>query len=653
VAAGPPGLAYLLLFALVVATGLPLGFALFGRGHAAGWIAGALFGYAAMSLAWWAVVFARIPSTAAFVGAWATAGVVNAAAARWIRGPAIVLPAWTRRDTVALAAVLLLVPALMWKPFGNLGAVDANGDRQYRAYFIADFVWHMALTAELAKETQPPRNPYLASEPVHYYWTYFRVPATLARHFDFEVQNALKVNAVGVALLMLSAIFLAAWTALPAWPWLVAAGVALTVLAPSAEGLAAIVDLLRRGQPLGGLRDLNIDAIAAWAFKGLRIDDLPRAMWYTPQHATSYALGLLAVPAALAGGVRARPSAILLTGLALGASLAFNPLVGAVFCGVYGLAIAADWLRARASFAVLLRHALAVIPVLIAYAWCTLNQVGEGAAQALHFGFWGLARNGTVIVFLLSFGPLLVLLLPGFLPSRVAPLSRALPAAFGVGLGILVMYFVALTVDPAWVGFRGGHIVLVTAPALAARGLLVLRERSRKLAAAAGLFVLAVGLPTTAVDAYNAQDVANRHMCCGSSNDFHWTVVITPAEHEAFDWIRRNTPEDAVVQMEPTVRGRESWSLIPTFAERRMATGNAIALLPVPASAKLNPLVQQIYATDAAAWAHETARSLGIDYLYVDRVERAAYPNVSKFDAHPEFFEPVFKNSEVSVYAVR
>ena len=644
-AAGAAGLAYLLLFVLVLVPGLPLGFAFFGRRHAAGWIAGALFGYAAMSIAWWAVVFVRIPSTAAFALAWAAAGAASAVAAARIAGPVVALPRWTRRDSAALLLVLLLVPALVWKPFANLGAADANGDRQYRAYFIADFVWHTALTAELAKETQPPRNPYLASEPVHYYWTYFRVPATLARHGGFGVQEALKVNAVGMAILMLASIYLAAWTALPAWPWIVAAAVALTVVAPSAEGLAAIADLVRRGQPLAGLRDLNIDAVAAWAFKGLRIDDLPRAMWYTPQHATSYALGLLAIPAALGAGVRARSIAVLLTGLALGASLAFNPLVGAVFCCVYGLAIVADAVRTRAGLPAVLRHSLAAVPVAVAYAWCVLNQVGDGATAALHIGFWGLARNGTAIVFLLSFGPLLLLVVPGLWRSRRLPFAQAWPAAFGVGLGILLMHFVALTVDLAWVGFRGGHIVLVTAPALAARGLLVLRERGPRLAVAVAAVALVAGLPTTAIDAYNAQDVANRHVCCGASNDFHWTVVVTPAEQEALDWIRLHTPEDAVVQMEPTVRGRESWTLIPTFAERRMATGIALPLLPVPAYAELNPRVRRIYETADADWAHETARNIGIDYLYVDRIERAAYPNVAKFDAHPEFFDPVFRNA--------
>ena len=47
------------------------------------------------------------------------------------------------------------------------------------------------------------------------------------------------------------------------------------------------------------------------------------------------------------------------------------------------------------------------------------------------------------------------------------------------------------------------------------------------------------------------------------------------------------------------------------------------------------------------------ARRLGIDYLYVDKTERSAYPAVAKFDRYPVYFTPVFKNAEAAVYALR
>ena len=318
---GLSGAVYVLLFALATVPGLPLGFALFGRHHAAGWIAGTLLGYALTALACWAVVFLGVASLPAFILGWGALCASTWAGITRIRGrsaqPFVELPAWSRAGTAALLLVLLLVPALVGRPFSKIGAMDAEGNRLYRAYFTADFVWHTALVAEMTKHTQPPRNPYLASEPVHYYWTYFLVPATLASLTNRDVEQALELNAFCAALLFISAIYLAAWAAVPAHPFAVALAVMLTTVAASAEGLAATVDLVRRGQSLTVLRELNIDAISSWAFKGLRIDNLPRAMWYTPQHAMACALGLLSVPVAIWAGVRARAGAIALAGAAL------------------------------------------------------------------------------------------------------------------------------------------------------------------------------------------------------------------------------------------------------------------------------------------------------------------------------------------------
>jgi uncharacterized membrane protein len=169
-------------------------------------------------------------------------------------------------------------------------------------------------------------------------------------------------------------------------------------------------------------------------------------------------------------------------------------------------------------------------------------------------------------------------------------------------------------------------------------------------AVALGQLVLVTGLPTTVIDIYNAQDVTN---LAQSPGGFRWTVTITAAQQEALNWIRSHTPRDAVVQAEPVVRGRETWSLIPTFAERRMSAGNAIPLLLIPEYAEKSDQVRQIYASSDARQAWRIAKALRIDYLYADGTERAAYPGVAKFDHHHEYFVPVFGNSEASVYRVQ
>lgn len=78
---GAVGVVYLLAYTAAVAIGLPLGFLLFGRGHAVGWIAGAILGYAISAMAMWVPIALGVPEPAAFVAAWPLAGGLAAAAA--------------------------------------------------------------------------------------------------------------------------------------------------------------------------------------------------------------------------------------------------------------------------------------------------------------------------------------------------------------------------------------------------------------------------------------------------------------------------------------------------------------------------------------------------------------------------------------------
>ena len=70
-------LLYAALFVLTLAPGLPLGWALFGRRHAAGWICGATIGYALTSLALWVPVRVGTPRASFFIASWLAMVVVS------------------------------------------------------------------------------------------------------------------------------------------------------------------------------------------------------------------------------------------------------------------------------------------------------------------------------------------------------------------------------------------------------------------------------------------------------------------------------------------------------------------------------------------------------------------------------------------------
>ena len=92
-------------------------------------------------------------------------------------------------------------------------------------------------------------------------------------------------------------------------------------------------------------------------------------------------------------------------------------------------------------------------------------------------------------------------------------------------LGLLVFYLVRLSVEGSYIGFRAGQLLQLALPGLAA--LLLLHACGGGLAAGGrrpstiARGTAGIGLPTTLIDTYNAQDIGNRRMGPGLSLDDH------------------------------------------------------------------------------------------------------------------------------------
>ena len=650
---GPAGLIYLALIVLWVLPGLPIAAFVFGARHPATWIAGAAIGYPLTALLLWLPIGLGTPGPLGFGFAW-----VGGTAALWIalwprRRARVDLPAWSRRDTVALGLVLLLVPTLVCRPFSRLGEQTSDGSRWYRAYFTADFLWHMALTAELEKFDQSPRDPYLSREPLRYYWLHFVPPSVAGAMLTGIVPERigrLTINQVGTGLIVFAALFLFVWTTCGGRAAPAGIASALAVVASSAEGLYLIQLHLRNGVPMAAVREINVDAVTSWYFGAITIDGLQRALMYNPHHSMSCAAGLIALTVASAAGSRLPVGVALTAGSALALAFMTSPFPGAVLALIFGLAAGADLLMGPSgSWRRALVLSAGALPLAAGVLWSVANLAFEGAGGDLQFGLYRRAAQAPLAVLTLAAGPLLV---PAIVGLAVGWRFRrpVRPAVFGSVVALLLMFFVSLRSVDIWIGWRAGQILLLTAPALGALGLEMLFRRRRTLALVFVLLVAAAGTPTTVLDIINAQDVENRAMGPG----FPWTVEVTADEQEALDWIRRQTPKTAIVQMEPTVRGRATWTLIPSFAERRMAAGLPISLLDRPEYRLESERVHELYATPDPKDALAIARTLGIDYIYADRVEREHFPAAEeKLDRRPDLFMPVFANREVRIYFVQ
>jgi uncharacterized membrane protein len=127
--------------------------------------------------------------------------------------------------------------------------------------------------------------------------------------------------------------------------------------------------------------------------------------------------------------------------------------------------------------------------------------------------------------------------------------------------------------------------------------------------------------------------------------------MLTPDEVQALDWLQHNTTKDAIVQVEPSVRNSYTWAYIPAFAERRMAGGLPISMVPLDRYQAASARVKDVYTAADARTIYDRARALRIDYLVVGTPEREAYKTFEPtLNDHPLFFQPVLQNSALSIY---
>jgi hypothetical protein len=615
------------------------------------------FGFSSvMLLALWA---AGIRSTPLLAAAPLLAALV-AVPCRRLAG-SLQLPQFDRRDAAPLLLVLLLVPLVVGRPFARVGEMRPEG-KAYRAYFIADFEWAMAAVGEVSKGDVPPRNPFFADDTLHYYWLadlYSSVEHRATRG-ALSVEQILLVNdtllAIGFAAFLYFFVrnFVRSATA-------AAVACVFAVLFTSFEGAQQIYAFWTRGTPAStafdALRNTNIDAISNWKFGSLKVDGLHRVFLYQPQHATAWALtlsALLVVRQASDNG-RAAVNAFAATLLSVG--LLISSFI-ALFVGVIvALYQAATLAMARRWKSVVIAGIAGAAPVAAAVGVTTLLQyVDRAGGQIVYVGHLNpvAAHNAWLGIFL-SFGPMLIAAAVG---ASVAVARRATHLAV-LGLAIAVawwFYFFVDVVDHqhAYVGWRAGHLLfIVFAPLVGfAWQELWVAGGAVRAATLVGALVLALGAaPMTAIDLYNTQDTENQRPGPG----FHWTEILTRDEIQALEWVKTQTPVDALVQVDPVHGGLEGgmWAYMPAFGERRMVAGVPISMIPAKKYVDAGERVRQMFSATDAADAYAKACSLGLQYIFVGPEEQRVYPALrALLDSRPDRFNPVFRNGTVSIYYV-
>jgi uncharacterized membrane protein len=99
------------------------------------------------------------------------------------------------------------------------------------------------------------------------------------------------------------------------------------------------------------------------------------------------------------------------------------------------------------------------------------------------------------------------------------------------------------------------------------------------------------------------------------------------------------------------VRDTNTWAYLPAFAERRMAGGLPLGMVPLAKYQAASQRVKAIYTAPSWKEAYDRAKELRIDYVVVGPPERQAYPSFeAMLNEQPSYFQPVFHNGSVSIY---
>jgi hypothetical protein len=571
---------------------------------------------------------------------------------RW-GGLDVRLPTPASADLAAVLLALLIVPAITLAPYANVRAPVPDGEA-YRAYFTADFIWAMSVTSELAKGEVPPVNPFHRPEAMHYYWLAHMLSGAIYRNVQplgVLIEPVILIDGLAFGLAFVA---FAYWLArsVGATPLWACAAVIVGFLANSYEGADMIRAIFAGRDRWAALRDTNIDAVSRWFYQGMAVDGLHRLLLYQPHHLTGYVMSLGALwMVGLAADIRAVGVAFT-AGALLALGLLFSTF-GAIIVSVAVMLLYAVRIVQQRAYASAIRSAVvAGVPLLLGV-WLTrvLGYTRPEDGMLMTFGLNPVAlRNVTWVVFI-SFGPLLLIGVPAFAHFQWLRRAGAVPATL-VASALAFYFFVDVPdMGGVWVGWRSGHMLLIGFAAAAAAGMTAVwsHTRSRWAVLTVAIPAVLLAVPTVAIDVFNAQDISNRREGVG----FPWTLVITPGEREALNWIRTNTPPDAIVQPEPYVRDPATWAYVSAFAERRMAAGLPISMIPRRPYELASDDVRRLFLTDSPSAAHNWATFLGIDYLLIGDRERRAYGrNVLHLQARPDLFATVFSNDAIVVLQV-
>lgn len=550
-------------------------------------------------------------------------------------------------------SVLSITFIIMLFSLDNVGKSKPEGN----CYYSDDATYYlfndMAITSELAKNNWPPENPYMAGEVLHYSYLYHTWPAYIYR---------LGGKAESIQGTML-------WCTM--WSALMLVGLLYQILLRITrnERITRIFILLFI--LLDSLNDLNHllqrTGSAGLQIIGRFIESITgpagsppfetlsnfKMLIMTPQ----LACGLMTILALFWITWQPRPRsisrgrAILATeGILIAGAMAFNPYAALFIIPAYLTWV--FWEKARRGYSarfITVRLTSALIPVLIAcgiYLGFSIYLPQASLTLQKSLAIW------KIIPFLaIGLGFMGIFGIWMFFMGRGRTLTR-----YGIiwTTAVYSLLIMLIFQNQAFMKINNVSLslsVVVKMTLLLLTGLLIKKYKDTLLKKQVfRIIIILLAIPFLLSFHQNAKNAISNTAWKS------WKSMISQADLKACEWIKKSLAPDAVVQSWPNYNEEAPYSLIATFAERRMAVGDSrhVPLFQIPDNVRIEREFQipKIYEQDPRP-SLITCNHYKIDFIYWGAEEKGRFPGkMEALLAEGEHFKVAYDRDGVTILKV-
>ncbi len=548
-----------------------------------------------------------------------------------------------KADLIALLTIISITALFTVIPQSRIAAPKEN-TYIVRAYFVPDYLKHVALSAEISKGDMPPDNPFVTGNKLHYYWIYYLFPAfgynLLSRH-----GSLLRLNIFSNLLANIFLIFSIYAFSKKYMKSITKKSVLIFafIFASSYEGILYLLESLKsKADILSNFINYNIDGLTRWRYGQPQIDTIYRSFLYTPQQQIGFA-GLLIFIFLLTekGRKTASNSNIIIIPVITGIVLGYN-----FFCGLY----MALWffviypiflcIKERNILEIIKRQALSFIVFIIFPVFYKILDMLLESRNPLLIGFNIYRPFNMIMIFLINFSWLWipVVFFCCFPIIKSIKKKRAdididmIKFISMILLAVSLIFFIQIRGFEADMGLKIGQVLNII---LFAGFLYLCSMLKRRILFLCFILLFIPGLMTSIIDFANSCDIKNAP---GMFLTFFRAEDICAMRH-----IKENINKDAVIQALPE-RDDKRASIIPVFGERRTALADEMhskiyMLDEMDIYEKRKEKIYEMFYADEMEDVYHIAEEYGIDYLFVGTKERDIPEIVENLDRFPKAYE--------------